>query len=387
MSLLPGQKPPESESSSPAVLEVESASARAKHTIGALLRETRESYGGDVERIANALRIRAQYLVAIEEGRYDRLPAPVYALGFVRAYAIHLGLDGEEAVRRFKQEASGFEISRDLVFPVPLGDRGIPHGRILAAAVLLLLAAYGGWYYLSSGGRVRPERVSAVPTAMLPPPAAPATTNTAPAEPASANAAPTAASSGPEAPAAIPALAPASTPTASAPGVLPGSPLTSGSPVPAVPPSMGAEPSPDTKDVAPVLKPPPGMTVPRTAIEPPTQTAALPPDQGGAAIAPGPGNTQIFGATDAPVRIVIRAKDDCWIRVRDQNGTTLFERVLKAGDVYRVPQQPGLAFAAGNASGLAMVVDGRDAPALTGRVHHNIRLDPDQLMAGTAVVN
>src|SRR5690348_3213474 len=110
----PGQKSPKPESPEPAALEAEPAPTRPKHTIGALLRETRESYGGDVERIANALRVRAQYLVAIEEGRYDRLPAPVYALGFVRAYAIHLGLDGDEAVRRFKQEASGFEISRDL---------------------------------------------------------------------------------------------------------------------------------------------------------------------------------------------------------------------------------------------------------------------------------
>ena len=128
------------------------------------------------------------------------------------------------------------------------------------------------------------------------------------------------------------------------------------------------------------------MTAPRTAIEPPTQTAALPPDQGGAAVAPGPNNTHIFGATDAPVRIVIHAKDDCWIRVRDENGTTVFERLLKAGDVYRVPQQPGLELAAGNASGLAVVVDGQGAPPFAGKVHHAIRLDPAQLMAGTAVV-
>ncbi len=104
---------------------------RSKHTIGALLRETRENYGGDIERIAAALRIRPVYLTALEEGRYDRLPAPVYALGFVRAYAIHMGLDGEEAVRRFKQEANGLEISRNLVFPIPLADHSIPRKPIL----------------------------------------------------------------------------------------------------------------------------------------------------------------------------------------------------------------------------------------------------------------
>src|SRR5665213_1744553 len=164
MPLFSGQKPPEDE----ATPQPPAEDVRPRHTVGALLRETRESYGGDIERIAAALRICAPYLVALEEDRYDRLPAPVYALGFVRAYAIHLGLDGEEAVRRFKQEASGFEIPRDLIFPVPLADRGIPRRPILAAAVLLLLVAYGAWYYLSSGSRARPERVSEVPAALLP---------------------------------------------------------------------------------------------------------------------------------------------------------------------------------------------------------------------------
>lgn len=353
MSSSPEENTPESESLAPTPLEAEPAPTRPKHTIGALLRETRENFGGDVERIANALRIRVQYLVAIEEGRYDRLPAPVYALGFVRAYAIHLGLDGDEAVRRFKQEASGFEISRDLVFPVPLGERGIPHTRILAAAVLLLLAAYGAWYYLSSGGRVRPERVSAVPTALLPPSAAPSTTSPPPAPSASKPAPPAAGS-------AAPTLTPP-------------------------PPAAGSPPN--TDNVAPVLKVPPGMSKPQTAIAPPAQTAALPSGDNGASVTPGPGNLQVFGTTDAAVRIVIRAKDECWVKVHDRNGTTVFQRLMKPGDVYRVPEQSGLSLYAGNASGLAVTVDGQDVPPLTGKVRHDIRLDPDQLKAGTAVVD
>ncbi|HEV2262905.1 MAG TPA: helix-turn-helix domain-containing protein [Stellaceae bacterium] len=377
MSSSPEQNSPELESPAPApaALEAEPVLTRPKHTIGALLRETRENFGGDVERIANALRIRAQYLVAIEEGRYDRLPAPVYALGFVRAYAIHLGLDGDEAVRRFKQEASGFEISRDLVFPVPLGERGIPHTRILAAAVLLLLAAYGAWYYLSSGGRARPERVSAVPSALLPPSAAPSTANPPPPPSVSQPAPP------PAAPAATTESAPTLTPPSSppppagsaAPALMPPPPPTSGSPS-------------NTENVAPVLKPP-VLSRPQTSITPPAQTAALPPSDSGASVMPGPGNLHVFGATDAAARIVIHAKDGCWIKVRDQNGTTVFERLMKPGDVYRVPEQAGLALYAGNASALAVAVDGQDVPPLTGKVRHDIRLDPDQLKAGTAVVD
>src|SRR5215469_3459539 len=255
MSSSPEENAPELESPAPVALEAEPAPTRPKHTIGALLRETRENFGGDVERIANALRIRAQYLVAIEEGRYDRLPAPVYALGFVRAYAIHLGLDGDEAVRRFKQEASGFEISRDLVFPVPLGDRGIPHTRILVTAVLLLLAAYGAWYYLSSGGRVRPERVSPVPTALLPPPAAPSTASP-----------PSSSVSQSTPPESTPKLPPSPSPPAS-------SESESAAPTLTPPPPAGSSSS-HTDNAAPVLKPP-ALVPPQTSITPPAQTAAL----------------------------------------------------------------------------------------------------------------
>ncbi len=371
MSVVPGQKTPDTEGGGTAALEGETAPARSKHTIGALLRETRESYGGDIERIANALRIRAQYLIAIEEGRYDRLPAPVYALGFVRAYANHLNLDGEEAVRRFKQEASGFEISRDLVFPTPLGERGIPHGRILAAAVLLLLAAYGAWYYLSSGGRMRPERVSPVPAALAPPPAA-STTPAAPA-PATVPSAP---------PSAVPPTATSSSPAPLKESSPPVSPPVTPALTPPPPPASGS--TPEDKNVAPILRPPPGMVGPHTGITPPTQTAALPPDQSGA-VTPGPGDVRVFGATDA-VRVILRARSDCWVKVTDPRGTVVFERLLRAGDVYRVPDEPGLQLFAGNAGGLAVVVDGRNAPSLTGRVRHDIRLDPERLMAGMAVV-
>ncbi|HZB90669.1 MAG TPA: helix-turn-helix domain-containing protein, partial [Stellaceae bacterium] len=134
-----------------------------RRSVGQLLRETRESYGSDIPRVAAALRIRATYLEAIEEGRYDRLPGPVYALGFVRAYAVHLGLDGEEAVRRFKLEAEGFEAQRDLSFPVPLAERSMPGGAMVLAALILAVCAYGIWYYLSSSRGTRPERVTPVP--------------------------------------------------------------------------------------------------------------------------------------------------------------------------------------------------------------------------------
>ena len=54
-----------------------------------------------------ALRIRRVYLEALEEGRLRDLPAPAYAVGFVRTYARALGLDADEMVRRFREAPSG----------------------------------------------------------------------------------------------------------------------------------------------------------------------------------------------------------------------------------------------------------------------------------------
>jgi cytoskeleton protein RodZ len=71
--------------------------------------------------------------------------------------------------------------------------------------------------------------------------------------------------------------------------------------------------------------------------------------------------------------------------VRDADQALLLTRTLHAGDVYFVPDKPGLTLRTGNASALAITVDGRPAPPLGGQLRRNVRLDPDQLLAGTAV--
>ncbi len=87
------------------------------------------------------------------------------------------------------------------------------------------------------------------------------------------------------------------------------------------------------------------------------------------------------------MRIVIHAKDESWLQVRDRDQALLFQRLMKPDDVYRVPDRPGLSFMTGNAAALDITVDGNPAPPLSGTVKHNILLDPARLLAGTAVVN
>ena len=83
---------------------------------------------------------------------------------------------------------------------------------------------------------------------------------------------------------------------------------------------------------------------------------------------------------------MIRATGDSWVQVRDSEGTALFTRVLREGDIYRVPSKAGLKLATGNAGALDILVDGVSAPRLGGfgDVVRNIVLDPARLAAGTA---
>lgn len=134
--------------------------------VGTLLRRTRDERRLSIADVAKALRIRAAYLDAIEKGAYERLPGRAYAVGFVRAYADYLGLDGAEAARRFKQEGRGLDAPQDLTLPAPIADRSIPGGRMLLAALVLAICGYGLWYYIGTADRHRPDTVADVPQAL-----------------------------------------------------------------------------------------------------------------------------------------------------------------------------------------------------------------------------
>lgn len=73
-------------------------------SISQILRETRTRHGISLEEVAQRTYIKLPYLVALEEGRLDQLPAPVYISGYIRQYAKLLGLDGNEMVRLYQDE-------------------------------------------------------------------------------------------------------------------------------------------------------------------------------------------------------------------------------------------------------------------------------------------
>ncbi|BCA54399.1 DNA-binding protein [Nitrospira sp. KM1] len=82
-------------------------------SIGEFFRQVRETKGLTIEEVASKTRIRSDFVKALEEGNFAKLPDQVFARGFVRSYARSLGLDEEDAIHRFTQSAGAFYEKQD----------------------------------------------------------------------------------------------------------------------------------------------------------------------------------------------------------------------------------------------------------------------------------
>ena len=291
--------------------------------VAAVLAKRRDALGWKLTDIAATLRIRPEYLMALERGSLDGLPGPAYAMGFLRAYADYLGFDGKEIVHRFKAEQTSLNAKPELTFPMPLTQRGVPGSGLLVTALILVGLVYGTWYYLSSETSAPLPEVQPVPAALLP------KLVPVPAHP----------------PAPKPAVA-----AVSAPG--------------------GQAPATTAKPMPPAL---PNVAAAALPTAPPKPLAVAPPPAAAPAPAPNPVPSS---------RIVIAATATSWIQL-SQNHKPIVTRMLQPGDQYPVPDQPGMSLWTGNAGGIHLIVDGQNLPP-PGRLGQPIRhipLDPKALLA------
>lgn len=77
-------------------------------SIGEFFKQVRDTKGLTLDDVALKTRIHPDFLIALEEGNFTKLPDQVFAKGFVRSYARSLGLDEEDAMRRFEGSAGAF---------------------------------------------------------------------------------------------------------------------------------------------------------------------------------------------------------------------------------------------------------------------------------------
>ena len=356
--------------------------------VGEFLQERREDLGLDLDEIGAMLRIKPAYLAALEQGRSHDLPGPTYAIGFIRAYADFLGLDADQVLVRFKAEAAGATARPDLALPVPLGERSLPGGALVLVALIVALCGYGIWYYLSTDERDRPQRVAAVPAALQTAPVAPALVSPGDATVASsaANSPPAQASTAPvtppplfgaaatpvNAPAAAPPAGPPPSPQAASPGVRPQCDADDGvrRADAAWGPCCRAWRSTAARGQCSAACRCGHRARPRDAIRrPPSQPRRRWPRRNRFRHQP----RQRPQRRPPPIRRLPGSRSArCPIagsRCAAPDQAIVFSRVLKSGEVYKVPSRTGLSLRTGNAGALEIAVDGKPAPAHRRRRH------------------
>jgi len=358
--------------------DAKAAVSQAQDAVGQLLSTTRVSQGLVIADAARALRIGQKYLEALEDGRDQDLPGSTYAIGFVRSYAEYLNLDGEEIVRRYKDQAEDLQDKADLVFPKPIPDGGVPGAAVLGLGVVLAGVAYGVWYWNSNsdGGRVAYVDPVPEPLAVI--------TEQTPAPMGNAQ---------PEAPVERGVEKPVvkdvpQKPTIAVKKVVEPAPVpVKPAPVPVEPvKAIVSVPQDQTDVVTPEV--PVAAKIP--IVHKPAVAAGASASAAPTASVPKTPAAKVPGPHAKTSRITVRAKSNSWIQVRDSVADRLlFTRLLRKGDEYEVPNRDGLRLMTGNAGALELLVDGVTVPAIgiVGEVRRDIELDPEKLKSGVAVAH
>jgi cytoskeletal protein RodZ len=110
----------------------------------------REQKGVDLYRAERDTKIRARYLAALERGEYGELPGDVYTKGFLRNYALYLGLDPDEVVGQWRRERGNVAAPKPVIsVPQPIAQPrpGLQFspGIVVAALLTILIAGVGVW--------------------------------------------------------------------------------------------------------------------------------------------------------------------------------------------------------------------------------------------------
>ncbi len=143
------------------------AMTRQEH-VGTYLRQKREARGMSVAELSRATKIKESSLLALEEARFEVLPARVFVVGWVGAYARAVGADPVEAVTLLTAErpASGVHKIGDcmpkVVAKAPVADEdrgGRPIERrrvgvVVVVFLLLIVATLTLSLLLHHGGRL-----------------------------------------------------------------------------------------------------------------------------------------------------------------------------------------------------------------------------------------
>jgi cytoskeletal protein RodZ len=125
----------------------------------------RERKGVDLYRAERDTKIRARYLGALERGDYKELPGAVYTKGFLRNYALYLGLDPEEVLGQWRRErGDSREVAPVIAVPRPIAAprQGLTFSPsiIVVALLTVFVLAFGAYLGLQVMRFAKPPSIA-----------------------------------------------------------------------------------------------------------------------------------------------------------------------------------------------------------------------------------
>ena len=122
--------------------------------VGEILKKRREELGQDLKEIAHTLKIRYDYLKALEAEDFEKLPVPVYTKGYIRDYAKFLDINPDIIIKAYMEKISPPVIEKSL--PDETAKEKKPVRKYIAVFIILL--AIAGAYFLFSSSPAPKKR-------------------------------------------------------------------------------------------------------------------------------------------------------------------------------------------------------------------------------------
>lgn len=144
-------------------------------SVGERLRAAREAKGLSLEDVASETRVPLRHLESLEQGDWDKLPAPTYTIGFAKSYAGAVGLDRAEIGEQLRSEMGGTRPDSATVEHFEPADpaRTMPKWVVFAAiAALVAIVLFFTWSRdreLEGEPQAAEETVAEAPQAAPPP--------------------------------------------------------------------------------------------------------------------------------------------------------------------------------------------------------------------------
>lgn len=158
---LPGS--PMAHNEFPGDVDSPDAGIRVSRRIADELRRTRVAHDLSIEDVAATLRIRVDFIKAMEEDRFDDLPCPAYISGFLRTYANHLGLDGDQLVAWFKDDSQSTFAPREMELLVPISEIRRPTFPIITVSLVVAIGIAAAWYVYQESRSIDIDLIPEVP--------------------------------------------------------------------------------------------------------------------------------------------------------------------------------------------------------------------------------